>query len=72
MFDAEGQFVGACALKQFSAFKNMCDLGYWVQQSRQRVGAVTAAVLALCERGFGCLDLTRIKIVVADTTLPSP
>jgi RimJ/RimL family protein N-acetyltransferase len=50
----------------------VCDLGYWVRQSRQRVGAVTAAVLALCELGFGRLDLTRIKILVADTTLPLP
>lgn len=66
IFDASGQFVGGCGLNQFSAVNKMCNLGYWVRQSRQRAGAATAAVLALRDLGFNRLGLARIEIVVAE------
>ena len=66
IFDADGHFVGACGLNQFSAVNKMCNLGYWVRQSRQRAGAATAAVLALRDLGFNRLGLARIEIVVAE------
>lgn len=64
--DAEGIFVGGCGLNQFSAENRMCNLGYWVRESRQRSGAATAAVLALRELAFKRLGLVRIEILVAE------
>ena len=66
IFTAHGEFVGGCGLNQFSALNNLCNLGYWVRQSRQRAGAATAAALALRDFGFGQLRLSRIELVVAD------
>jgi ribosomal-protein-serine acetyltransferase len=71
IFDPDGQLVGGCGLNQFSAVNKMCNLGYWVRQSRQRTGAATAAVLALRDLGFGRLGLARIEIVVAEGNDPS-
>ncbi|MFG5409781.1 GNAT family N-acetyltransferase, partial [Piscinibacter sakaiensis] len=66
IFDHDGQFLGGCGLNQFSAENRMCNLGYWVRQSRQRLGVATAAVIALRGLGFERLGLARIEIVVAE------
>jgi RimJ/RimL family protein N-acetyltransferase len=66
IFTPNGEFVGGCGLNQFSSLNNLCNLGYWVRQSRQRTGAATAATLALRDLGLGRLGLSRIEIVVAD------
>lgn len=71
IFDAEDRFVGACGLNQFSTVNRMCNLGYWVRQSRQRTGAATAAVLALRDLALNRLGLARIEIVVAVGNDPS-
>ncbi|MEO7107267.1 MAG: GNAT family N-acetyltransferase [Rhodoferax sp.] len=66
IFTTEGQFVGGAGLNQFSPANKLCNLGYWVRQSRQRSGAATAAVLALRDLGLARLQLARIEIVVAE------
>ena len=66
IFAQDGTFVGGCGLNQFSTINKLCNLGYWVRQSRQRCGAATAATLALRELGLQRLGLARIEIVVAD------
>ena len=66
IFTAEGQFVGGCGLNQFAPVNTLCNLGYWVRQTRQRSGAATAATLALRELGLKRLGLARIEIVVAE------
>lgn len=71
IFGADGNFFGGCGLSQFSQINKLCNLGYWVRQSRQRMGAATAAVFALRVLGFGRLGLARIEIVVADGNLAS-
>ena len=71
IFDAEGKYIGGCGLNQFSPVNKMCNLGYWVRQSRQRSGAATAAVLALRDLGLQSLALARIEIVVAEGNVAS-
>lgn len=71
IFTPHGEFVGGCGLNQFSPLNNLCNLGYWVRQSRQRTGAASAATLALRDLGLGRLGLSRIEIVVADGNVAS-
>jgi ribosomal-protein-serine acetyltransferase len=71
IFDADGRFVGGCGLNECSAANKMCNLGYWVRQSRQREGAAIAAVAALRDFGFGQLGFARIEIVVAEGNVAS-
>jgi RimJ/RimL family protein N-acetyltransferase len=66
IFTRDGDFVGGCGLNQFSSLNNLCNLGYWVRQSRQGNGAATAATLALRDLGLNRLGLSRIEVVVAD------
>ncbi len=66
IFTKGEEFVGGCGLNQISTINSLCNLGYWVRQSRQRTGAATAAVLALRELGLNGLKLCRIEIVVAE------
>jgi RimJ/RimL family protein N-acetyltransferase len=71
IFTQAGDFVGGCGLNQFSAINKFCNLGYWVRQSRQSMGAATAAVLALRDLGLHKLGLVRVEIVVAENNLAS-
>ena len=71
IFDSKGIFIGGCGLNQFSQVNKMCNLGYWVRQSRQRSGAATSAGLALRDLGLKNLQLARIEIVVAVGNIPS-
>ncbi|MBI2753648.1 MAG: GNAT family N-acetyltransferase [Betaproteobacteria bacterium] len=66
IFTVDGEFVGGCGLNQFSKINKLCNLGYWVRQSRQRTGAATAATLALRDLAFASLGLARVEIVVAE------
>ena len=71
IFTKDGEFVGGCGLNEFSSINNLCNLGYWTRQSRQRTGAATSAVLALREFGLQRLKLSRIEIVVAEVNMAS-
>lgn len=71
IFTQGGEFVGGCGLNQFSTINKLCNLGYWVRQSRQRAGAATASVLALRDLGLHKLGLARVEIVVAEGNLAS-
>jgi RimJ/RimL family protein N-acetyltransferase len=65
IFLTSGEFVGGCGLNQISRLNKLCNLGYWVRQSRQRAGAATAATLALRDLAFASLGLARVELVVA-------
>jgi ribosomal-protein-serine acetyltransferase len=71
IFSSAGQFVGGCGLNQFSTINKFCNLGYWVRRSHQRIGAATAAVLALRELALHRLGLSRVEIVVAEGNVAS-
>ena len=71
IFTKDDEFIGGCGLNQLSTINNLCNLGYWTRQSRQRTGAATAAVLALRELALHRLKLSRIEIVVAEGNIAS-
>lgn len=64
-------FLGGVGLNQFNRDHGLCNLGYWVRESRQRTGIATRATRALADFGFRRLKLTRIEIVVAEGNIPS-
>ncbi|WP_396268873.1 GNAT family N-acetyltransferase [Ideonella sp.] len=71
IFTLDGQFVGGCGLNQFNAPNKFCNLGYWVRDFKQRMGAATAATLALRDLALGKLGQARVEIVVAEGNEPS-
>ncbi len=66
-----GDFLGGCGLNTINNQVKMCNLGYWVRQSRQRQGIATRLVAALRSFGFQHLGLQRIEIVVAQGNVAS-
>ncbi len=71
IFDASGDFVGACGLNQFNIPNHFANLGYWIRESRQREGFAREAVGVLARFGFDVLHLGRIEIVAAESNYPS-
>ncbi|MCY1269863.1 putative ribosomal N-acetyltransferase YdaF [compost metagenome] len=71
IFSASGELLGGIGLNQISRQNNLCNLGYWVRQSRQGRGIAPRAVRRLADFGFAELGLTRIEIVVAVGNAPS-
>ena len=71
VLDSVNGYVGGAGINQFNRLHNLANLGYWVRQSRQRVGLATAAVRVLAKFGFETLGLTRIEIVTASENHPS-
>lgn len=65
------EFLGGAGLNQIWRQHLMCNLGYWVRQSRQRQGIASRSVRALAMQAFGPLGLMRVEIVVALGNLPS-
>jgi RimJ/RimL family protein N-acetyltransferase len=61
----DGAFIGGAGLNQINALHRLCNLGYWIRQSRQRRGHALAAVQALHRFAFDRLGLHRVEIVVA-------
>lgn len=60
-----GEFLGGAGLNGIMHHHRICNLGYWVRQSRQRQGVASRCVAALSRHAFGQLDLHRVEIVVA-------
>ena len=71
LFDRASNYVGGAGINQLSRLHNLANLGYWVRQSRQKLGLATAAVRILARFGFETLGLTRIEIVAASENGPS-
>ncbi len=72
LFDArDGELLGGAGLNFINPLHRMCNLGYWVRQSRQRQGVAGRAVQALAAHAFDALGLHRVEIVVASDNLPS-
>lgn len=60
-----GELLGGAGLNTLNRQHNLCNLGYWVRQSRQRQRVATRCVRLLSAFGFETLRLTRIEIVAA-------
>ena len=61
----DGRVAGACGLNQINPKDCFCNLGYWVRESKRRLGAATQAALLAKEFGLKVLGLNRVEIVVA-------
>ena len=64
-FEDSAEFVGGVGISQVNRRNGVCNIGYWVRESRQRQGAAMAAVRMLRAFAFGSIGLTRAEIVVA-------
>ena len=60
-----GDFLGGAGLNEIRSQHRICNLGYWVRQSRQRQGIALRCVKALAAHAFEELLLHRVEIVVA-------
>lgn len=66
-----GEFLGGAGLNEIRQQHRLCNLGYWVRQSRQRQGVALRCVQALARHAFAELGLQRVEIVVAVGNLAS-
>jgi ribosomal-protein-serine acetyltransferase len=60
-----GEFLGGAGLNSIAPINKLCNLGYWVRQSRHRQGIALRCVRALSEHAFSQLGMQRVEIVVA-------
>lgn len=67
----DGRLAGCCGLNRINPKDLVCNLGYWVCESKIRNGAAFEAGQLLREFGHRELGLVRIEIVVADGNTPS-
>lgn len=61
----DGKIVGSAGFHGIDWANMSTSIGYWVAQSHQRRGTVTAAVRALVDYAFGIWRLNRIEIRAA-------
>jgi RimJ/RimL family protein N-acetyltransferase len=61
-----GEICGCCGLNRINQEDLVCNLGYWVRESKTRRGIATAAARLLMSFGLQVLGLQRIEVVVAD------
>jgi len=61
-----GEICGCCGLNRINHEDLVCNLGYWVSESKTRRGIATAAARLLMSFGLEGLGLQRIEVVVAD------
>lgn len=59
------ELLGGAGLNLINRQHALCNLGYWVRESRQRRGIATDCAATLIQFGFATLGLSRIEIVVA-------
>ena len=62
----DDQVSGCCGLNRINDKDLVCNLGYWVRESKIRQGAAFQAARLLASFGLGELGLRRLEIVIAD------
>ena len=60
-----GALLGGAGLNEIRQAHKVCNLGYWVRQSRHRQGVALRCVQALSAHAVRELGLQRVEIVVA-------
>jgi RimJ/RimL family protein N-acetyltransferase len=68
---ADGALSGCCGLNRINEKDLVCNLGYWVCESKIRNGAATEAARLLAAFGHEDLRLRRLEIVIATGNAPS-
>jgi RimJ/RimL family protein N-acetyltransferase len=72
IFSEDGtEFLGGAGLNEVKQQHGVCNLGYWVRQSKHRQKIASRCVQALSQYAFEALLLYRAEIVVAVGNLPS-
>ncbi len=61
----DGRIVGSAGFHGIDWANMSTSIGYWIAQSHQRRGIVTAAVRALVDYAFGIWGLNRVEIQAA-------
>lgn len=61
----DSELLGGAGLNEINPQHAICNLGYWVRQSRQRQGIASGSARALAQFGFDSLQLQRIEIIAA-------
>jgi ribosomal-protein-serine acetyltransferase len=66
IFDTvDGSAVGSCGLNAINRLDLVCNLGYWVNSEKRRLGAATQATQLIWQFGIEQAGLNRLEIVVA-------
>ena len=72
IFSEDGaEFLGGAGLNEIKKHHGVCNLGYWVRQSKHRQEIASRCVQALSKYAFETLLLHRVEIVVAVGNVPS-
>lgn len=61
---ADGELAGCCGLNRINYKDLVCNLGYWVRESKIRKGAAWQATELLKDFGLNVIGFNRIEIVV--------
>jgi RimJ/RimL family protein N-acetyltransferase len=67
----DGVVSGCCGLNRINEADLVCNLGYWVRESKIRQGAAAEAARVLAKFGHEEAGLRRIEIVIAMGNSPS-
>jgi ribosomal-protein-serine acetyltransferase len=68
---AEQRIVGVVDFRQIDWANRCAEIGYWLDQTHQGRGVMTAAVAALVNHAFDGLQLNRLEIRTAVENAPS-
>lgn len=71
VFDASGNYAGACGINQIRSSDRCANLGYWIRTSACGQGLGSAAALQVCRWAFANTNLERLEILVAVGNVPS-
>ena len=72
IFSGDGtEFLGGAGLNEVKKQHGVCNLGYWVRQSKHRQQIASRCVQALSQYAFETLSMHRTEIVVAVGNLHS-
>ncbi len=64
-------FAGIIGFKETDRLNRKTEIGYWLSESFQKKGIVTASVHVLCKYAFEKLALNRVQIKCAVGNIPS-
>jgi RimJ/RimL family protein N-acetyltransferase len=71
VFDPDNQLLGSVDIKLHDRRIPCGNIGYWMRQSRQKLGLCPRAVALLAGFGFDALNLQRLEILAATENRPS-
>ncbi len=66
-----GVFAGLIGFKNTDMVNKKSEVGYWLSESFQKKGIMTASVKALVDYAFEQMDINRIQIRCATGNMPS-